>query len=97
MVKKVSFFPTLTIDVFQYLALFFVELFFVQYDFSVFFCNYRNFSSTTEIKVLFFLILVTYKRVVGFRYVKKGCSPTEQRNGVPSGDQSAVMVGNTPF
>ena len=66
--------------VFHYLALFFVELFFVQYDFSVFFCNYRNFSSTTEIKVPFFLILVTYKRVVGF-----------------SGDQSAVMVGNTPF
>ena len=64
--------------VFHYLALFFVELFFVQYDFSVFFCNYRNFSSTTEINVPFFLILVTYKRVVG-------CSPPSQRFGPQSG------------
>ena len=36
-----------------------------------------------------------YKRVVGFRYVKKGV-PQQNGAGVPSGDY-AVMVGNTLF
>ena len=46
--------------------------------------------------VQIFFLPQKYKRVVGFRYVKKGCSPTEQRMGSPLGT-SAVMVGNTLF
>jgi len=38
----------------------------------------------------------TYKRVVGFRYVKKGCSPTEQRMGSPLGTKRCDG-GEHPF
>ena len=48
-----------------------------------------------RVKQILSFLHKTYKRVVGFRYVKKGV-PQQNGAGVPSGDY-AVMVGNTLF